>query len=84
MLLHFTESLVHFQYLLKYSTFTVLMDHTALKSIYCSCMPAKTKRIQKCLEEISDFSFDFQHISGKHFSYHTSRQKTMKRNLYLT
>ncbi len=29
------KSLLHFQYLLKYSTFTVLMDHSALKRIYC-------------------------------------------------
>ncbi len=60
------KSLLHFQYLLKYSTFTVLMDHSALKQIYCSYKPAKTIHIQKCLKEISDFSFDFQHISGKH------------------
>ncbi len=60
------RSLLHFQYLLKYSTFTVLMHHNALKCIYCSRKPVKTIRIQKCLEEISDFSFDFQHISGKH------------------
>ncbi len=58
--------LLHFQYLLKYSTFTVIMDHSALKRIYCSCKPAKMIRIQKFLQEISDFSFDFQHISGKH------------------
>ncbi len=42
------KSLLHFQYLLKYSTFTVLMDHSALKHIYCSHKPAKTIRIQKC------------------------------------
>ncbi len=42
------------------------MDHSALKQIYCSHKPAKTIRIQKFLEEISDFLFDFQHISGKH------------------
>ncbi len=60
------KSLLHFQYLLKYSTFIVLMDNGALKRIYCSCKPVKTIRIQKFLEEISDFSFDFQHISGKH------------------
>ncbi len=53
------KSLLHFQYLLKYSTFT-------LKHIYCSRKPAKTIRIQNLLLEISDFSFDFQHISGKH------------------
>ncbi len=54
-----TKSLLHFQYLLKYSTFTILMDHSALKRIYCSRKPAKTIHIQKFLEEISDFSFDF-------------------------
>ncbi len=42
------------------------MDHSTLERIYCSRKPAKTVRIQKFLEEISDFSFDFQHISGKH------------------
>ncbi len=60
------KTLLHFQYLLKYSTFTVLMDHSALKHIYCSKKPAKTDLIQKYLEKISDFSFDFEHISGKH------------------
>ncbi len=59
------KSLLHFQYLLKYSTFTVLLDHRGLKWIYCSCKPVKIIRIQNFLEEISDFSFDFQHISGK-------------------
>ncbi len=47
------KSLMHFQYLLKYSTFTVLMDHSVLKRIYCSRKAAKT-------------IFNFQHISGKH------------------
>ncbi len=60
------KSLLHFQYLLKYSTFTVLMDHSALQQICRSRTPAKTVRIQKFLEEISDFSFTFQHISCKH------------------
>ncbi len=60
------KSLLHFHYLLKYSTFTVLMDHSALQRIYHSRKPTKTVRIQKFLEEISDFSFTFQHISGKH------------------
>ncbi len=60
-------SLLHFQYLLKYSTFTVLMDQSALKQIYYSRKPAKTIRIQNFLEKISNFSFNFQHnISGKH------------------
>ncbi len=52
----FKKSLLHFKYLLKYSTFTVLMDHCALKHTYCSHKPAKTFRIQKYLEEISSFS----------------------------
>ncbi len=39
------------------------MDHSTLKHIYCSRQPAKTVCIQKFLEEISDFSFGFQHIS---------------------
>ncbi len=60
------KSLLHFQYLLKYSTFTVLMDDGAFKRIYCSRKLAKTIHIQNFLEEISDFSFDFQHIFGKH------------------
>ncbi len=41
------------------------MDHNALKRIYCSKKPTKMVGIQKHLEEISDFSFDFEHISGK-------------------
>ncbi len=60
------KSLLHFQYLLKYSIFTVPMDHNALKRIYCSCKPMQTIHIQTFLEEISDFSFDFQHLSCKH------------------
>ncbi len=60
------KSILHFQYLLKYLNVTALMDHSALKQIYCSCKLAKTIRMQKYLEEILDFSFDFQHISGKH------------------
>ncbi len=60
------KSLLHVQHLLKYSTFTVLMDHNALKCIYCSRKPSKTVRIQNVLEEISDSSFNFQHISCKH------------------
>ncbi len=54
------KSLLHFQYLLKYSTFTVRMDHSALKRIYCSKKPAKMVHIQTSLKEISDFSFDFE------------------------
>ncbi len=60
------KSLLLFQYLLKYSTFTLLIDHSTLKRIYCSWNPPKTVRIQKFLVKISDFSFDYQHISGKH------------------
>ncbi len=51
--------------LLKYSPFNVIMDHSALKQKYCSLKPAKTICKQKFVEEISDFSFDFQQISGK-------------------
>ncbi len=56
------KSLLHFQYLLKYSTFTVLMDHNALKSIYCSRHPHKTVRIQKFLEEFQTFFQFSTHI----------------------
>lgn len=49
------QNFIHFQYLLKYSSFIVLMDHSALKRIYCSKIAAKT-----------DFSFDIEHISGKY------------------
>ncbi len=42
------------------------MDHTALEHIYCSRQPVKSIRIQKFWEKISDFSLNFQHISGKH------------------
>ncbi len=38
------KSLLHFQCLLNYSSFTVLKDHSALKRIYCSHKPAKTVR----------------------------------------
>ncbi len=41
------KSLLHFQYLLKYSTFTVLMDLSALKRIYASKKLAKMVHIQK-------------------------------------
>ncbi len=81
------KSLLHFQYLLKYSTFTVLMDQSALKCIYCSKKPAKTVRIQKCLEEISDFSFGFEHISGNICLFLISslvfHQTTKMKNLFL-
>ncbi len=42
------------------------MDHNALRRIYCSKKPAKMVHSQKFLEEIWDFSFDFEHISCKH------------------
>ena len=60
------KSILHFKYLLKYSKFSVLMDHSALKRIYVSKKPPKTNRIQKFLEELSDFSFTIEHQSGKH------------------
>jgi hypothetical protein len=60
------KSILHFQYLLKYSKFKVLMDHSALKRIYVSKKPPKTNRIQKFLEELSDYSFTIVHQSGKH------------------
>jgi hypothetical protein len=60
------KSILHFKYLLKYSKFSVLMDHSALKRIYISKKPPKTNRIQKFLEELSDFSFTIEHQSGKH------------------
>ncbi len=41
------------------------MDHSTLKRIYCSKKLAKPVRIQKFLEQISDFSFYIEHISGK-------------------
>ncbi len=41
------KSILHFQYLMKYSSFTVLMDHSSLKRIYCSKKHAKTVCIQK-------------------------------------
>ncbi len=53
------KSLLHFQYMFQY---TVLMDHSAFKRIYCSKKSAK-------MEKISDFSFDFKHISGKHVCF---------------
>ena len=59
------KAIIHFQYLLKYSKFSVIMDHSALKRILGSKKQAKTNRIQKYLEELSDFTFDFKHSSGK-------------------
>ncbi len=44
------------------------MDNDALKCIYCSknlLKPAKMIRIEKILEEVSDFLFDIEHVSGK-------------------
>ncbi len=40
------KSILHFQYLLKYANFRVIMDHSALRNIYCTKKPAKTIRIQ--------------------------------------
>ncbi len=40
------------------------MYHSALKMIYCSKKAVKTNRIQKYLEELSDYSFTIQHIPG--------------------
>ncbi len=59
------RSIIHFQYLLKYASFRVLMDHSALENIYCSKKAAKTIRIPKFFEEISDYSFTFEHVSGE-------------------
>jgi hypothetical protein len=42
------------------------MDHSAIKHIYVSKKPPKTNRIQKFLEELSDYSFTTEHQSGKH------------------
>ncbi len=84
------KSILHLQYLLKYSTVTILMDHSALKCIYCSKKPAKMVRIQKCLEKNSDFSFDIEHISGKHMfvsdflSHFSSNNKDEEPIPYLT
>ncbi len=66
------------------------MDRSALKRIYCSRKPAKTVCIQTFLEEISDFSFDFQHISCKHrfvsdfLSLFSSNNKDEETISYLT
>ncbi len=66
------------------------MDHNVLKCIYCSNKPAKTFRIQKSLKEISDCSFNFEHMSGKHMfvsdflSCFSSDNKDEERIPYLT
>jgi hypothetical protein len=54
----------HFKYLLKYNHFHVIMDHSALKRIYCSKKEPKTVRIKRFLEEITDYSFDICHQAG--------------------
>ncbi len=40
------------------------MDHSALTMIYNSHKQAKMNRIQKYLEELSDYSFTIEHIAG--------------------
>ncbi len=72
------KAILHFQYLLKYANFTVIIDHRSLKFIYKSKKPAKTNRIKKYLEELLDYSFTFEHIPGtKMFiSYYLSRFST--------
>ncbi len=58
------KSIIHFQYLLKYAHFTVIMDNSALRMIYASKKESKTNRIQKYLEELSDYSFTIEHSPG--------------------
>ncbi len=59
------KCLKHWKHLLLYRDVVILMDHSALRSIYCSKKPPKTKRLLKFLEEISDFSITIQHVSGR-------------------
>ncbi len=40
------KAILHFQYLLKYASFRVLMDHSALKNIYC---------LKKSLSNLSEY-----------------------------
>ena len=54
----------HFQYLLKYNKFRVLVDHAALKRIYCSKKQPATSRIQRSLEKLSKYNFEIAHVSG--------------------
>ena len=60
------KAIIHFQYLLKYSKFSVIMDHSALRRILGSKKQARTNRIQKYVEELSDFNFEIKHNAGKH------------------
>ena len=80
------KSILDFKYLLKYSKFTVLIDHSVLKNIYCSSKVSKTNLIQKFLEELSDYHFQIKHVSGKHmyvsdllscFSYPNTNEDTI-------
>ncbi len=84
------QSLLHFQHLLKYSTFTVLMDYSALKHIYCFRKPAKTVLIQNFCRKFQTFhlistislaSTCLSLISCRHFS---SNNKDEEPILYLT
>ncbi len=58
------EAVLHFQYLLKYNKFNVIMDNSAIRHIYCSKKMPATLRIQKALERITDFDFDISYRSG--------------------
>ncbi len=55
-----------------------------LKCIYCSKKSAKTVRIQKCLEEISDFLFDIEQISDKHVRFRFSSPLLIKQQRWRT
>ncbi len=55
--------IIHFQYLLKYAQFTVIMDNSALRMTYASQKQSKTHRIQKYFEELSDYPFTIEHSS---------------------
>ncbi len=81
------KSLLHFQYLLKYLTFTFLIEHSALKRIYCSRKPAKTIRIQKYFGRNFRFFFRFStYISQTHvrvwLSFALFLQTTMMKSQY--
>ncbi len=58
------KSIIHFQYLLKYAHFTVIMDNSALRMIYASKKESKTNGKQKYLEELSNYSFTIEHSPG--------------------
>ncbi len=49
------KSLLHYQYLLKYSSFIVFMEHSALKCIYCSKNPTKMVRIHNFWKKFQIF-----------------------------